>query len=104
MIIAITPSGALELREPDDFKGFKIVVEESGWTDEEIAAALNGVATLDDEGRNAWVSCDALRHWQGTSQPAEWIASFDKMVETVKRFGWVDEAKGAVRGHIERAT
>jgi hypothetical protein len=102
MIIAIPPSGPLELREPDDFKGFKILVERPGLDDAGISAALDGIATLDDEGKNAWVSCDALRHWNGQPQPAEWIASFDKMVDTVKRFGWVNEADGTVRGHIER--
>jgi hypothetical protein len=103
MIIAITPSGALELREPDDFKGFKVTVEAPGWTDEEIATALKGVATLDDGGKNAWVSGDALRQWNGQPRPAGWVEAFNKMVETVKRFGWVNEADGTVRGHIERA-
>jgi hypothetical protein len=103
MIIAITHSSTLELREPNDFKGFKVLVEKPGLSDAAIDEALSGVATLDDDGKSAWVSGEALRHWGGQRQPAEWIASFDKMVETVKRFGWVNEADGTVRGHIERA-
>lgn len=103
MIIAITSSGRLELKEAHDFKGFKIAVEKPGMTDAEIAAALSGVATLDADGKNAWVSAEALKNLNGQRQPEDWIASFDKMLEKVKPFGWVNEADGTVRGHLERA-
>jgi hypothetical protein len=103
MIIAITPSGQLELKEPNDFKGFKIAVEKPGMTDAEIAAALKGVATLDAESKNAWVSAEALKNLNGQRQPEEWIAAFDTMLEKVKPFGWLNEADGTVRGHLERA-
>ena len=103
MIVAITSAGTLELKEPNDFKGFKIAVEKLGMTDAQIEAALDGVATMDAAHDHAWVSQDALRNWKGKPQPAEWIESFDKMIEKVKPYGWIDEANGAVRGHIERA-
>jgi hypothetical protein len=102
MIIAITSAGALELKEADDFKGFKIAVEKPGMSDAEIAAALKGVATLDAERKHAWVSQDALKNWKGKPQPAEWTTSFEKMVEAVKKYGFIDEATGNVRGHLER--
>jgi hypothetical protein len=103
MIIAITQSGALELREPDDFKGFKIAVEKPGMTDAEIGAALKGVATMDPEGKHAWVYPSALKNWNGKPQSADWTAAFDKMCEAVKKYGYIDEATGNVRGHLERA-
>jgi hypothetical protein len=103
MIIAITTSGALELNEPDDFKGFKIAAERPGMTDAEITAALSAVATPDADGKHFWVAQDALKNWQGKPQPAEWTASFEKMIEKVKPFGWIDPATGAIRGHLERA-
>jgi hypothetical protein len=103
MIIAITQSGTLELKEPEDFKGFKILAEKASATDAEIAAALKGVATADADGKHFWVAQDALKNWQGKPQPAEWTASFEKMVEKVKPFGWIDETTGAIRGHLERA-
>jgi len=103
MIIAVTAQGGLEFRDRDDFKGFKVLVEKKGASSADIAAALKGVATLDPDGKAAWVSGNALRTWQGQKQPDAWIASFDKMVEAVKKFGWVNEVDGTVRGHIEMA-
>jgi hypothetical protein len=100
MIISVTPEGAVELRERDDFKNFKIAVERASASHDFIARALGSVAALEPDGKTAWVKCDALRQWQGKAQPPEWIASFDKMVESVRRFGWVRE-DGAVRAHVE---
>ena len=44
-----------------------------------------------------------MKNWNGKPQPAEWIAAFDAMLEKVKKYGFVDEATGNVRAHIERA-
>ena len=102
MIIAITQSDALDFREKDDFKGFKIAVEKPGATDAEIAAALKGIATLDGTD-HAWVSLAALKNWGGKPQPADWIASFDAMIEKVKKYGFVSDDGTTVRAHFERA-
>jgi len=44
-----------------------------------------------------------LKNWQGKPQPADWVAAFDKMIASVKRFGWVRDEDGSVRAHIEGA-
>ena len=100
MIIHVTPEGAVELRERDDFKNFKIAVERQAPSHDFIARALTGIAALEPDGKTAWVKADALRAWQGRAQAPEWVASFDKMVESVRRFGWVRE-DGTVRAHVE---
>jgi hypothetical protein len=102
MIIAVTSDARVELREPNDFRNFKILVEGAGDTDF-VRKALAGLASVEPDGKFAWVSQDALRRWQGREQPPEWIASFDEMLDSVRRFGWVDDERRAVRGHIERA-
>ena len=102
MIIAVTPSGSLDLREKDDFKGFKIAVEKPGATDADIAAALKGVATMDGSD-HAWVAASAMKNWNGQPQPADWIASFDAMLEKVKKYGYVSDDGASVRAHFERA-
>ena len=61
MIIAITSAGTLELKEPNDFKGFKIAVEKIGMTDAQIEAALDGVATMDAAHDHAWKRTDFPR-------------------------------------------
>ncbi|HUB95506.1 MAG TPA: hypothetical protein VL993_06290 [Stellaceae bacterium] len=98
MIIVVTEAGTVDLTERDDFKNFKIAVAKKDASAEFIAGALKGMATPEPDGKTAWVSAAALK--QG--QPADWIASFDKMVESVRRFGWVRD-DGTVRAHIERA-
>jgi hypothetical protein len=103
MIIAITAAGTLELREPDDFKGFKIAVEKPGMTDAEITAALKSIATPDGDGKHYWVTQAAMKNWNSNPQPADWSASFDAMLEKVKKYGYVDEATGNVKAHIEHA-
>jgi hypothetical protein len=102
MIIHVSPAGKAELRGPDDFKNFKIVVERKDAPHDFIAGALKGVAALEPDGKTAWVSQQALKTWQGRAQSADWIASFDKMVESVRRFGWVRD-DGTVRAHVEMA-
>ena len=98
MIIHVAANGTVELREPNDFKNFKIVAASGGPS---LAVALHGMAALEPDGKTAWVSQQALRHWQGKDQSADWIAAFDKMVESVRRFGWVRDTDHSVRAHIE---
>jgi hypothetical protein len=102
MIIAITPDGKIELQEPNDFKGFKISVLKPGMSDHDISNALVGLGTMDASKDHAWISQDALKNMHGRQHGDAWLESFDKMVEKVKPFGWVDEATGDVRAHIER--
>jgi hypothetical protein len=102
MIIAITAAGTLELREKDDFKGFKIVADKPGITDAEIAEALESIGALDAGHDHAWITQDAMKNWGGHPAPADWTAAFDAMLEKVKKYGFVDEATGNVRAHIER--
>jgi hypothetical protein len=102
MIIAVTHQGTLELKEPGDFKGFKIAVERPGAPRAFIVGALEGVAALEPDGKTAWVSPQALRHWQGHTQAPDWQASFDKMVDSVRKYGWVRD-DSTVRAHVEAA-
>lgn len=101
MIIVVEASGEVALREPDDFRAFKIVVESGELSNAALAQRLEGIATLNDDGKTAWVSQDAVRRISPKGSSPDWLASFDKMVQSVKRFGWVDDAAGTVRAHIE---
>jgi hypothetical protein len=103
MIIHIVKADGVELRDRENFKSFKVVLDDPSLSDAEIARALDGLAVVEADGRTVWVSGPALKNWGGVAQPDAWIDSFDKMVDSVKKFGWVNEADGSVRAHIERA-
>ncbi len=103
MIIHVAADGTVALNEPDDFKKFKIVVGASGAAPGFLANALKGIAVVEPDGKTAWVSQHALRNWQGRAQAPEWIAAFDKMVSSVRRFGWVRDEDASVRAHVEIA-
>jgi len=103
MIIHIVSATEVELNDRENFKAFKVTLGNPGLSQTDIVSALSGIATVDADGKTAWVSAAALKNWQGEPQPAAWVASFDKMVESVKKYGWVNEADGTVRAHIEGA-
>ena len=103
MIIVVTASGPVELREPDNFRAFKILVERSDLSGPALAQRLEGIAKLSDDAKTAWVSQAAVRRISPMGSSAEWLASFDKMIGSVKKFGWVDDAAGTVRAHVEIA-
>jgi hypothetical protein len=99
MIIHVSAQGRVELNEPEDFKNFKIVLAPGV----DAAAALAGTATLAADGKIAWVSQDAVRRLRGADAPASWGAAFDKMVNSVRKFGWINDQDRTVRAHIEIA-
>jgi len=99
MIIAVSTHG-VELQAADDFKGFKIVAA-AGLSGAALAQTLAGIATVEADGKTAWVNRDAVKRLRGAPPPADWVAAFDKMVESVRRFGWVKD--DTVRAHIEAA-
>lgn len=101
MIIHITAQGSAELRDPDEFRSFKIVVD-NGLAPAALGYALTGLATLEPDGKTAWVARDSVKRLRGAEASGTWSASFDKMIESVRRFGWVNDQTGTVRAHVEK--
>lgn len=60
MIIAVTSTGRVELREAHDFRAFKII-DEQGGAPGQLSASLGTLATLTPDGAAAWVSQDGVR-------------------------------------------
>jgi hypothetical protein len=102
MFITITRAGHIELQDAANFCAFKIV-DRSGKGPVELAAALDGFATLTPDGTAAWVDSSAVPKLLPVAPTAEWQTSFNSMLASARKFGWIDEATGAVRAHIERA-
>lgn len=96
--VDLAGDGKPVLREPADFKGFKVVV--SGGRDRAaIADALEGVATWADEGHVA-VERDAVRALAGEhARDPEWERGFAAMVAYAESKGWT--VGDAIRAHVE---
>ena len=86
------------LVDPEDLTRFAVVLE--GGADPSAAAlADGGVLGLGD---HAWVRTDALRRLAGPLATPEWEDGFTAMLADARSRGWVDDAQGAVRGHVDR--
>lgn len=72
----------VELREPDDFKAFKVVIEVP---------------------EHAWIAPDVLTELAGRRGDDEWQQNLAGMLAYAESKGWCDEA-GRVRAHIESTT
>jgi hypothetical protein len=102
MFITVTRSGHIELQDAGNFRAFKIV-DRSEKSLVELAAVLDGLATLTPDGAAAWVDASAVPKLLPSAPTAEWQTSFNSMLAAARKSGWVDEATGAVRAHIEKA-
>ena len=96
MFIHVDKNRTVALEERADFKHFKLVVDVPRG-DTQLAAALDGIATIDRDG-HGWVSEDWLRQ---RDSAAAWQDGLTAMIGVAKKYGWVDEAKKAVRAHVE---
>ena len=87
----------LELREPDDFTAFKLVVigEAAG-----LADAIVPVGRLADP-EHAYLRPDAIVALRGAGAgEAGWRERFDGMLAYAAAKGWADE-RGDFRAHVE---
>jgi hypothetical protein len=97
VIVHYSQDGGLELREPSDFKTFKVVLEKCN----AVRPEISGVTFVDDG--NALVRIDLVPALRGAPQDASWRVGFDAMVKAAAKFGWIDEAASAIKAHVERA-
>ena len=100
MFIKLSSNGSVTLEDRDNFRAFKLVIE-GGPEGLEIARrALNGIVEIPDQGI-AWVSERQLRQRQEVAQDATWQQNFAAMVEKARPHGWIDDARKAIKAHIE---
>jgi hypothetical protein len=103
VLVDLRQLGALELREQDDFRGFKVVVEGAESGDGALGRSLEPDGWL-DPGGDAFVRIDAVKLLAGArAQDRAWVEQFDAMVEFARGHGWLDEGETAIRAHCERA-
>ena len=97
MFISIDKNGKLALREPDNFKRLHIEAGDDV-TREQVGRALEPIAAAD--GNDFWIDVAALKQL-GRAGDAVWEESFDAMIRSVQKFGWVSPDGRRVRCHLK---
>jgi hypothetical protein len=100
MFVKVAADGGVSLEEKDNFRAFKLVVEGGPARLDQVRRALSGTAEVQDQG-HAWIYEQALRKRPEVANDAAWQGNLGAMIEKAKPHGWVDEAKQAIRAHIE---
>jgi hypothetical protein len=100
MILSVRGGKQVTFDDQHNFRAFKVVVEVPQATLGDVQVALAGVASVPNRD-TAWVSANALRRWPSVKDDAAWQQGFDAMIEKAKPHGWIDEAKGTIKAHVE---
>ena len=90
----------LSLEDRDNFRAFKLVVEGDRAALDAVRRAVAGKAELPDAD-TAWIFEDALRRWPDVAHDAAWQQNFSAMIEKARPHGWIDDARKAIKAHIE---
>ena len=98
MIVEYSAAAGLRLREPDDFRKFKVVLRAPLSTSRPL---IDGVTFVDEE--NALVRISVVPSLPGVPDDAAWREGYDKMVGAARNHGWIDETGNAIRAHVEWA-
>jgi hypothetical protein len=100
VFLKLTASGELLFEDRDNFRAFKLMVEGGPDRLDAVRKATAGKAELPDP-ETAWIFQDALRHWPGLKDDAAWQQNFAAMIEKARPHGWIDDARKAIKAHIE---
>ena len=100
MFVKVAADGGVSLEDRDNFRAFKLVVEGAPARLDQARRALAGTAEIPDQS-HAWIYGQSLRQRPEVAGNAAWQGNLGAMIEKAKPHGWVDEAKKAIRAHIE---
>jgi hypothetical protein len=100
MFIKVAADGNVSLEDKDNFRAFKLVVEGGPARLDQVRRALTGTAEVPEQA-HAWIYEQALRQRPEVANDSAWQGNLGAMIEKAKPHGWVDEAKKAIRAHIE---
>jgi hypothetical protein len=100
MLVKLTADRRVTLEDRDNFRAFKLVVESRREDLDAVRHALAGTAELVDAD-TAWVSQEALRGRPEVAQDTAWQQAFAAMIEKARPHGWIDDARAAIKAHVE---
>jgi hypothetical protein len=99
MFISVSRDAKLTLCEVDDFKRLHVEAADGDMALAEIKGALESIASFD--GDNFWVGVAALKALSGRAGDPGWERSFDSMIQSVQKFGWLSPDGNKVRCHLK---
>ncbi len=100
MFIKLTADRRVVLEDRDNFRAFKLVVEGQRQDFALVRTALGDIADLVDAD-TAWVLETALRDRPEVADDVSWRTSFAAMIEKARLHGWIDDARKAIKAHVE---
>lgn len=100
MFLKVAPDGGVTLEDRDNFRAFKLVVARVRGELAEVRRALAGTAEVVDH-ETAWIFEAALRRWPGVARDAAWQQALTAMIEKARPHGWIDDARKAIKAHVE---
>jgi hypothetical protein len=100
MFIKLTADRRVVLEDRDNFRAFKLVVEGQRQDFALVRTALGDIADLVDAD-TAWVLETALRDRPEVADDVSWRTSFAAMIEKARPHGWIDDARKAIKAHVE---
>jgi len=100
MFLKLSQAGGLEFEDRHNFRAFKLVVGGDRGRLDDMRRAAAGKAELPDAD-TAWIFEDALRRWPGIEHDAAWQQNFSAMIEKARPHGWIDDARNAIKAHVE---
>ena len=100
MFLKVSAGCELAFEDRNNFRAFKLVVDGDRGKLDDVRRAVAAKAELPDAD-TAWIFEAALRAWPGNAQDAEWQSNFSAMIEKARPHGWIDDARKAIKAHIE---
>lgn len=105
-MVVVVERDVVRLDDPDDFQGFKVVVEEG--TENQVMQALAQVGSMADR-ETAWIRADAVRAMAAGRVAEGWESGFAAMLDYATTKGWLrDDGAGgsgaanpSIQAHIE---
>ena len=100
MFFRFSLANGLRLEDCNNFRAFKLVVEDRREDLERIRVALGGAIELVDVD-TAWVLEATLRAAPEVAHDQAWQDALGAMIEKARPHGWIDEARKAIKAHVE---
>lgn len=99
MLVKVDQDLAVTLESPDDFKRFSVSIAGLSEDQMRIRNTITHVGDLVDA-ETMWVSEDWLRNAPGRIDGSKWQDDVSAMIAAAKKYGWINEATGAIKAHV----